>query len=327
MARRKEDIELTPIMPRTFLALAHPTLLQRPPQGRDWIHEIKFDGYRFQLNVAGGKATWFTRNGHDWTEKLPRHSAAAAGLEDCILDGELCALDAAGQPAFSALRRALNARTSGSLVYFAFDVLWRGTTDLRPYSLATRKKALQEILASAGGGLANKIRYVDHFDDLPAAQLLEAACRMELEGIVSKKLGENYRAGRTSVWAKAKCRPSQEVVVGGWRSGPDGRFKGLLTGVYERGELRYAGALKTGFADRQLQDLRPRLKALARPRSPFVGAQPRADRGDEVHFVEPRLVAAAEIAEWTDSGRLRQASFKGLREDKEPLEVRRERPA
>lgn len=324
MARRNQDLALTPSMPGTFLPLAHPTLVARPPSGVGWIHEIKFDGYRFQLNVQSGRATWFTRNGHDWTQKLPLHSAAAAMLEDCVLDGELCALDDAGQPAFSALRRSLSARSSGRLVYFAFDILWRGGTDLRPFALSTRKKALKEVLDVAGVG--SRIRYVDHFADLPGDQLLDAACRMQLEGLVSKKTGENYQAGRTSVWAKAKCRPSQELIVGGWKSGPDGRFKGLLTGVYEREGLKYAGSLQTGFADRQMKDLTPRLKALARPGTPFAGVQPRADRGDALHFVEPQLVAQAEIAEWTDSGRVRQASFKGLRFDKVALEVRRERP-
>ena len=325
MARRKQDIERTPRLPLGFQPLSHPTLEAKPPEGRDWIHEIKYDGFRFQLRVEGGVASWFTRNGFDWTDKLPVHSAAAAGLEDCILDGELCAVDAQGQPSFSKLRSTLNGRTSGQLVYFVFDVLWRGDSDLRPYALTTRKKSLEKLLAAGGPAVAKRFRYVDHFADAPPAALLKAACQMSLEGLVSKKVGENYRAGRTAVWIKTKCRPGQEVVVGGWKAGPDGRFKGLLTGVYERGQLRYAGSLKTGFRDQQMKELTPRLKSLARERTPFAGEQPKAARGDSLHFVEPELVAQAEIAEWTDSGRLRQASFKGLRDDKPAIEVVRER--
>lgn len=324
MARRKQDIERTPGMPSEFLALSHPTLVGKPPAGGDWIHEIKYDGFRFQLNVAGGAAKWFTRNGLDWAEKLASHSRDAEALEDCILDGELCAVDAEGKPNFSALRSDLNRRTSGRLVYFVFDILYRGESDLRPYALSTRKKILREVLDAAGPSIEKRFRYVDHFEGVSSDQLVKAACAMRLEGIVSKKLGENYKAGRNTAWMKSKCRPGQEVVVGGWKAGPDGRFKGLLTGVYERGELRYAGSVKNGFGERELKDLRPRLKALASTRTPFAGEQPRATGGEKLHFLEPRLVAQAEIAEWTGSGRLRQASFKGLREDKAPEEVRRE---
>jgi bifunctional non-homologous end joining protein LigD len=324
MARRKQDIERTLQMPATFQTLSHPTLVAKPPEGRDWIHEIKYDGFRFQLNVSGGVATWFTRNGLDWTEKLAAHSKDAAALPDCILDGELCAVGPDGQPNFSALRSDLNRRTSGRLVYFVFDILWRGENDLRPYALATRKKSLQKLLEDAGPSLATRFRYVDHFEGVSGADLIKAACNMRLEGIVSKKLGENYKAGRSTAWFKSKCRPSQEVVVGGWKAGPDGRFKGLLTGIYERGELRYAGSLKNGFGEREMKEITPRLKSLARPRSPFTGEQPRATGGDRLHFLEPEMVASAEIAEWTGSGRLRQASFKGLREDKQPQEVHRE---
>lgn len=324
MPRKKQDIERTPRMPATFQPLSHPTLAARPPEGRDWIHEIKFDGYRFQMHVVGGSVTWFSRNGLDWSDRLAPLSKSAALLEDCILDGEVCALNAQGEPDFSALRSNLNRKSSGRLVYFVFDVLWRGTTDMRPFALSTRKKVLAQILEAAGEDVGVKIRYVDHFEGVAPAELITAACRMRLEGIVSKKLGENYRAGRSAVWIKAKCRPGQEVVVGGWKAGADGRFKGLLTGVYDRGQLRYAGSLKNGFRDRDVAELRPRLRALARPKTPFAGEQPRAAGGDSLHFVEPQLVAQAEIAEWTGSGRLRQASFKGLREDKPATDVRRE---
>ncbi|KQS55879.1 hypothetical protein ASG17_07455 [Brevundimonas sp. Leaf363] len=324
MARRKQDIERTLKMPVGFQALSHPTLEAKPPAGRGWIHEIKYDGFRFQLRVERGVATWFTRNGHDWTDKLAAHSADAAAFEDCILDGELCAVDAEGMPAFSQLRSDLNRRTSGRLVYFVFDILWRGDSDLRPYALATRKKSLEKLLADAGPAVAKRFRFVDHFPDAEPSALLKAACTMRLEGIVSKRSDENYRSGRTAVWIKSKCRPGQEVVVGGWKAGPDGRFKGVLTGVYDRGQLRYAGSIKNGFRDEHLKELRPRLKALARARTPFAGEQPRATGGDSLHFIEPEVVVQADIAEWTASGRLRQASFKGLRDDKAPTEVRRE---
>jgi bifunctional non-homologous end joining protein LigD len=326
MARRKQDLERTPAMPQGFLPLAHPTLVAKPPEGPGWIHEIKFDGWRMQLNVLGGRATWFTRNGHDWTEKLGVLSVFAGELPDCILDGEMCALDEDGNPSFSALQSAMASNRTDELVFFAFDILFRADNDLRPYALETRKASLERVLEQGGPAIQDTIRYVEHFPDAPAGQLHRAACAMRLEGIVSKRLDENYRAGRTQVWLKSKCRPGQELVVGGWKASPLGHFKGLLTGVYEGGELIYAGSVKTGFGEQEVRELTPRLRSLERERTPFAGkAQPTASNGDRLHFVEPRLVAQADIAEWTASGRVRQASFKGLRQDKPPQEVRRER--
>ena len=325
MARRKQDLERTPFMPAEFLPISHPTLVAKPPEGPGWIHEIKFDGWRMQLNVSGGRARWFTRNGHDWTGKLGVLSVFAGELPDCILDGELCALDDDGSPSFSALQSAMAGDRTDELVFFAFDILFRGEDDLRPYALETRKASLRRVLDDGGPAIEDVIRHVEHFPEAPARQLHRAAREMRLEGIVSKRLDENYRAGRTQVWLKSKCRPGQELVVGGWRTSPTGHFKGLLTGVYRDGELIYAGSVKNGFGEREVRLLAPRLKALERKRSPFIGKpQPTASGGDRLHFAEPHLVAQADIAEWTASGRVRQASYKGLREDKAPETVRRE---
>ena len=325
MARKKQDLERTLTMPAEFLPLAHPTLVSRPPEGSGWLHEIKFDGWRMQLNVRAGRPTWFTRNGHDWTGKLGVLSVFAGELPDCILDGEMCALDDDGNPSFSALQSAMASDRTDELVFFAFDILFRGETDLRPYALETRKASLRRVLDEGGPAIEDVIRYVDHFPDAPAKQLHRAACEMRLEGIVSKRLDENYRPSRSQVWLKAKCRPGQELVVGGWKTSPAGHFKGLLTGVYREGQLVYAGSVKNGFGEREVRQLAPRLKALERRRSPFHGKlQPTASGGDRLHFAEPRLVAQADIAEWTASGKVRQASFSGLREDKLPDEVRRE---
>lgn len=325
MPRRKQDLERTPRMPAEFVPLSHPTLVARPPEGEGWIHEIKFDGWRMQLNVAGGRAVWWTRNGLDWTDKLGVIGVFAGELPDCILDGEMCALDEDGNPSFSALQSAMRTARTDELVFFAFDILFRGENDLRPYALETRKASLRRVLDEGGPAIADTIRYVEHFPDAPARRLHRAACEMRLEGIVSKRLDENYKAGRNTAWLKSKCRPGQELVVGGWKSSPAGHFKGLLTGVYADGELRYAGSVKNGFGETDVRRLQPRLKALARPRSPFAGkTQPTATGGDRLHYVEPELVAQAEIAEWTASGKVRQASFKGLREDKPAKEVRRE---
>ena len=320
MARTKQDLERTLAMQREFLPISNPTLVSKPPQGPGWIHEVKFDGWRMQLHVHSGQVTWWTRNGHDWTDRLGVVSVFAGELPDTIIDGEMCALDEEGHPSFSAMRTG---RTD-ELVFYAFDILFRGPDDLRPYSLLTRKEALAKVLHQGDPAIEDTIRFVEPLPDAPAADLKRAACKMGLEGIVSKKAGENYRAGRTEVWLKSICRPSQELVVGGWKTGRDGRFKGLLTGIYEDGTLRYTGGVKTGFSDRTISEAVPRLRALKKRLSPFVGSQPKAETGDDIHFIEPKLVAETDIAEWTASGKVRQASFKGWREDKPPTEVRRE---
>ena len=301
-----------------FIPFQLVTLVSSPPPGERWGHEIKFDGYRLQIRVEGGRVTIWTRNGLNWTDKFPELVAVAQRLPNCILDGELCVVDAEGRPDFSALRAALGPGRTDPLVYFAFDMLFEGTDDLRPYALPTRKVRLQAALAAADA--SGKLAYVEMFTG-DAAALFRQACRHRLEGIVSKRLDVGYRSGRTGLWVKSKCRPGQEVVIGGWRTEHGTRFRSLMAGVYEPdGRLRYAGTINTGYSAAVVADLEPRLRALEVAASPYsAGEPPRKTR--DVHWVRPELVAQVEFAEWTAAGKLRQASFKGLREDRLPHEV------
>ena len=316
-----------PSPPPAFLPLQHPRLVARPPTGPGWTHEVKLDGYRMQVAVRRGVATWFSRNGHDWSARMADFAAALADMPDCVFDGELCALMENGRSDFSALRSAMGRREAGriegDLRFFAFDCLRHGREDLRPRPLAERKEHLEALFFPGCEPRSPRLDYVDPLAG-EGALLLEAACRLSLEGIVSKRLDAPYTGGvkRLDSWVKAKCRPSQEVVVGGWES--DGsRFRSLLAGVWENGAFRYVGHINTGYPQSVVADLLPRLRAMEILVSPYASGDPPRKTSD-IHWVRPELVANVEIAEWTASGKLRQSSFKGLRFDKAAREVVRE---
>ncbi len=306
-----------------FVPPALATLRAAAPAGSRWLHEIKFDGYRLQAHVAGGKTRLLTRSGLDWTDRFGGTvPAALAALPagTAIVDGELVVEAVGGASDFSALQADLSEGRTDRFRYYAFDLLYLDGYDLRGCALIDRKAALEALLDGAGAALA----YSSHFDE-EGEIILRHACRLSLEGVVSKVRTGNYPAGRSKEWIKSKCSDRQEFVVAGYvpSTTSDKAIGSLVLGYHDKRGLVHAGRVGTGFSRKVAEDLYRRLEPLRREDSPFDSPlDAEARRG--VRFTEPRLVAEVEFRNWTADRLLRHASFRGLREDKPAIEIVRE---
>lgn len=301
------------------------TLAVSLPRGKDWVHEIKFDGYRTQALIENGEVRLLTRTGLDWTYRfrpLPAYLAQMP-VTSAILDGEIVAVDEGGRADFKSLQATLSGEADVPLQYYVFDLLHIDGEDMRDLPLIQRKARLKKLLK--GDNFGGRVNYSEHFAK-DATDLKDRLCTLDQEGLICKRTDAPYRSGRNRAWLKVKCHKRQEFVIGGFTL-PKAGSKGigaLLIGHYQEGRLTYAGKVGTGFTHDSAIGLRRKLDLIAQKDNPFSDIPPEFKRG--AHWVAPHLVAEVQFGEWTSGGRLRHPSFQGLREDKPPQDIHRDRP-
>ena len=323
-ARRKKADPAAALPEDVGLSLA--TLAARPPAGPKWIHEVKFDGYRILARLSQGTVTLVTRGGLDWTERFEgpvTEALAALPVDTAILDGEIVVESGHGGSDFSALQADLSAGRKDRFVFYAFDLLFLDGEDLRDKALLSRKEKLARLIGDGRPAL----RWSEHFEE-SGDLVLTHACRLSLEGVVSKDRTAPYKAGRNRLWIKSKCSDRQEFVIGGYvvSTVSSHAIGSLALGVYEDGSLRHVGRVGTGFSAATAEALFERLQAIRSEESPFSGKLSAAERRGLVP-VRPELVAEVEFRGWTGDRHLRHAAFRGIRDDKPARDVVLEAPA
>lgn len=302
------------------------TLVETAPAG-EWSYEIKFDGYRILARIENGKAQLFTRNGHDWTAKMPRQARAleALGLDSAWLDGEVVVANEDGVPDFQALQNAFETSRADSIVFYLFDLMYLNGMDLSRVPVEQRRAALEAVLKQHED---EALRFSSSFDQ-SATALLDSACSMKMEGLIGKRLGSAYVNRRSNDWIKLKCKHRQEFVIIGYTEPKGARngFGALLLGLHDAdsGKLRYAGKVGTGFNEATLQSILAQLRPLE-VKKPAVANPPTGAEARGVHWLEPSLLAEVAYAEMTREGSVRHAVFHGLRQDKPATEITQETP-
>jgi bifunctional non-homologous end joining protein LigD len=301
------------------------TLVDEPPSGDQWFHELKFDGYRLQCHLAGSQVRLWTRNENDWTAKFPSvvKAVKTLRLKSAILDGEIVALDPSGRASFQRLQQSIKGAGTG-LIYHIFDLIYIEGFSLTRTPLRDRKRVLAELIEPLGE--TGMLRYSDHIEG-NGAQFFKAACKLGIEGIVSKLADSVYESTRSRSWLKIKCIKRQEFVIAGYTLSDKGiPFSSLILGFYDKGKLIYAGRAGTGYTNAMRVELKKKLDRMRVDKRPF--AQIPSDPGlRRAVWTEPKLVGEVAFTEWTDEGIIRHPSFQGLREDKKPHEVVREDPS
>ncbi len=291
--------------------------------GDHWVHEIKFDGYRLQARIDGDDIPLLTRTGLDWTDRFAALVPVlkALGLSSAILDGEVVVQDDKGASSFVALVEALKAGRSGDMLYYLFDVMHLEGVDVTGATLLDRKALLETVLER--GPEDSAVRVSQHMT-CDAQAMFDEACKLGLEGIVSKRRDMPYRGGRRDEWRKTKCIHTDAFVIGGYidHSAVKGAIGSLAFGYYDGGKLIYAGRVGTGWDHATTAALWAALQPLRTKAIPF-SVRPDTTRWRELKYVEPKLVAQLEYRGWTADGIIKHAAFKGLREDKRPRDVRK----